>query len=357
MKKIFAITLVIVLVGGGAFLLFYLYKQNQKPPKEWKIANAEKRNIIKKTVATGSIVPEKEVSVKPQISGILDKIYVNPGETVKTGQLIAKIKVIPNMNALNDAESSVRRATISLKNAKKEYDRQKPLFDKSVISAQAFQQVSLDYDLAKENLKAAKENLKIIKEGAASNAGSSTTLVRATVDGMVLDIPMKEGSTVIESNTFNEGSTIAIIADMGKMIFEGKVDESEVGKLKKGMALKLNVGAVDSTSFDANLDYIAPKGVEEEGAIKFEIKAFVDLKKNFFLRAGYSANADIVLEKKDSVLAIEEKNIIFSGDTTFVEIKVAEQKFEKKEIKTGLSDGIYTEVLSGIDKEDKIKVL
>jgi len=226
-----------------------------------------------------------------------------------------------------------------------------------VIAEQEYNRFRVDLDLAKEALEAAKENLQIIREGATKNAGESTTLVRSTVSGMVLDIPFKEGSSVIESNTFNEGTTVATIADMGKMIFEGKVDESEVGKIKKGMDLLLTVGALEDISFNAKLDYISPKGVDEEGTIKFDVRATVELKEDAFLRAGYSANADIVLDKRDSVMSIKESNLIFSGDTIFVEVEVAEQQFEKRQIKTGISDGINIEVVSGLKPDDKIKKL
>ena len=259
------------------------------------------------------------------------------------------------MATVSNAESVLRRARISSGNATKEFNRQKSLFDKGVIAEQEFNRFKLDLQLAEEAVEAAKENLQIIREGMTKNAGTSTTLVRSTVSGMVLDIPFKEGSSVIESNTFNEGTTVATIADMGKMIFEGKVDESEVGKIQKGMDLLLTVGALEDVSFLAKLDYISPKGVDEEGTIKFDIRATVDLNKDAFLRAGYSANADIVLDKKDSVLSIKESNLTFSGDTTYVEIEISDQQFEKRIIKTGISDGIQIEVVSGLKKEDKIK--
>ncbi len=357
MKKFFGILTVLVLIGAFAFLGYYFYEKNQKDPVVYETVQPEFKDIVKKTVATGQIVPKQEIAVKPQVSGIIEKLYVEPGQTVKRGSLLAKIKVVPDMGNLSNAESSLKRAEINLKNAKTELDRQKDLLDKGVIAPQAFQQQKLQYDLAKEAVDNAKENLKIMKEGASSNAASSTTLVRSTVEGMILDTPFKEGSSVIMANNFNEGSTIATIADMGEMIFQGKVDESEVGKLSKDMPLELTIGALDDVTFGAKLNYIAPKGVEEEGTMKFEIKANVELKNDYFLRAGYSANADIVLERKDSVLSISESNLIFSGDTTFVEVQIAEQQFEKRQIKTGLSDGINIQVVDGVSQEDKIKKL
>lgn len=357
MKKFFIIVFVISIIGMSAFLGYYFYQKNQKDPIIYKTETPVRTTIIRKAVATGSIIPRREIEVKPQVSGILEKVFVEPGAKVKRGDLLARIKVIPDMTSVSNAESSLRRAQINLENAKKELDRLKSLFDQGVIAEQAYLQQKLTYDLAKESVVNAEENLRILKEGASKNAEIITTLVRATVDGMILDTPFKEGSTVIQANNFNAGSTIAIIADMSDMIFQGKVDESEVGKLKKGMKLNLTVGAIDSLKFEAELNYIAPKGVVEEGTMKFEVKANVKLNPGIFLRAGYSANADIVLEQKDSVWAIKESNLIFSGDTVFVEVEVAEQKFEKRRIKTGLSDGIMIEVLEGLKPEEKIKVL
>jgi len=348
MKKFFIILFVLILVGASVGLGYYFYKNNEKPKEVFETISPSYEDIIKKTVATGAIVPKKEVTIKPQVSGIIEKLYVEPGEEVRAGQLIAKIKVLPNMATVSNAESTLRRSKINLDNAEREHKRQKGLFDKGVIAEQEYIRFKVDMELAKEAVEAAKENLQIIREGVTNNAGSSTTLVRSTVRGMVLDIPFKEGSSVIESNTFNEGTTVATIADMGKMIFEGKVDESEVGKIKKGMDLLLTVGALEDVKFKAQLDYISPKGVDEEGTIKFDIRATVNLSEDAFLRAGYSANADIVLDKRDSVLSIKESNLIFSGDTTFVEVEVSEQQFEKREIKTGISDGIQIEIVSGL---------
>ena len=209
---------------------------------------------------------------------------------------------------------------------------------------------------AQEELEAARNNLTLIREGVTSKSDQATnTLIRSTINGMILDIPVEEGKSVIETNTFSEGTTIATVADMGEMVFEGKVDETEVGKIKPGMNLLLSIGAIDEQKFNANLEFIAPKGVEENGAIQFEIKAAVKLKDNYFIRSGYSATADIILEKHDSVMVIPESLIHFEGDSSFVEIETADQVFEKRYIKTGLSDGINIEVVSGLAIDDKIK--
>ena len=258
---------------------------------------------------------------------------------------------------LNNAESRLAKARINLEDDSIAYERQKKLLEKKVIAIADFQPFEISYLSAKEEVEAAENNLQLIKEGITKKTGTaSNTLIRSTIEGMVLDVPVEEGNSVIESNTFNEGTTIATVADMGEMIFEGNVDESEVGKLKEGMPLILTIGAIEQESFDAKLEYIAPKGVEENGAIQFEIKAKVALKDTVFIRAGYSANADIVLARKDSVLAIKESLLQFDNDSVYVEVETAPQKFEKRFIKTGLSDGINIEVRSGLKKDDKIKV-
>ncbi|MCG8476391.1 MAG: efflux RND transporter periplasmic adaptor subunit [Cytophagales bacterium] len=342
---------------GGTF--YYLYDKAQEKPVVYSSVSPFKTNIVKKTVATGSITPRKEVAVKSHISGVVDKLFVEAGDLVKKNQLIARIKIIPNISSLNQAEARVKTATINFKNAKAEFKRNKNLFNQQVISQQEFVRYELEYQLRDQELETAKENLEIVKEGATKKKGSVSNLIYSTADGMVLEVPVKEGNFVIESNTFNDGTTLASIADMNEMIFLGKVDESEVGKIRQGMPLSLQVGAIQDETFEALLEYISPKGIDEEGAIQFEIKAEVRLKEGTFLRSGYSANADIVLEKRDSVLALQESNLIFDdeSDSVFVELEIGEQEFEKRLVKTGLSDGINIEILSGLKPKDKVKEL
>ena len=355
MKKIITIVIVIVLIGSFLGTGYFLYQKSVEPPVVYETDSLFVADIIKKTVATGSIVPRKEIALKSQVSGVVETLYVEAGELVKQGQVIAKIKIIPDVVALNNAEASVKNSTINFDNAEKELARQKGLYDQKVIADFEYNKYLLDYNLAKQTLDAAENNLELIKEGASKRSNNVSNLVRSTSEGMVLDVPVKEGTFVIESNTFNEGTTIASIANMNEMIFEGKVDESEVGKIKEGMALDLTIGALDAEKFQAKLEFISPKGVEEEGAIQFPIKAEVNLQKDSFLRAGYSANADIVLDKRDSVLAIRESNLTFEGDKVFVEVQTAPQQFEKREITTGLSDGINIEVKKGIGENDRVK--
>lgn len=358
MKRLTFIIGSIAVLGLLAWTMYYLYEKSQEKPVTYSTEKPEKTDIIQKTVATGSVLPRKEIDIKPVVSGIIDKLFVEPGEIVSEGDVLARIKVIPDMVTLNNAENRLERAEIALENARIDFDRNKKLFDDGVISYADFQPFSLAKKNAETEIQAARDNLQIIREGVSSKSSqTANTLVRSTISGMVLDVPVEIGNSVIEVNNFNEGSTIATVADMSDLIFEGKVDESEVGKIKEGMDLILTIGAIEEEEFDATLEYIAPKGVEENGAIQFEIKAAVDLKENQFIRAGYSANANVVLARREDVLAIDEGLVQYENDTTtYVEIAVGDGKFERRDVKLGLSDGIKVEVLSGIQEGDEIKV-
>ncbi|MGB3182326.1 MAG: efflux RND transporter periplasmic adaptor subunit [Cyclobacteriaceae bacterium] len=355
MKKviyiILAMCIVVLFVGTGVFL----YNKSAEKPEVFEIDTPFKTDITLKTVATGSIKPRKEVAVKSQVSGVVEKIHVEAGQIVKENDLLARIRIIPDMVNVNRAQSELNQARINYNNAKRERDRQQKLHNQKIISEMEFQRFEADFDLAEESLKAAQNNLQLVKEGASRQSGQVSNEVRATSNGMVLDVPVEEGSFVIESNTFNEGTTIVSIADMNDMIFEGTVDESEVGKIKEGMELLMTVGAIENEPFTATLEFISPKGLEEEGAIKFEIRAAVNLKEGQFIRAGYSANADIVLDERSGVLAVKESNLIMEDDQIFVEVHDGEQEFTRKKIKTGLSDGINIEVLEGLEEEQEIK--
>ncbi len=356
MKKIFKILGLVIVVGIFGYTIYFLFQKSQAEPIVFETTTATVTNIIKKTTATGSVVPRKEIEIKPVVSGIIDELYVEEGDLVKKGDLLAKIRIIPNMINLNNAESRVNVAKINLKDAKRNYERQLGLFEKGVIAKADYESYEVTYQNAQEELETAEETLELIKEGQIKNSGTPTnTLVRSTIDGMVLNIPVEIGYQVIEANNFNAGTTIASIADMGEMVFEGYIDESEVGKISEGMPLILTIGALDDVSFDAVLEHISPKGQEKNGAIQFEIKADVILREDRFIRAGYSANADIVLDRADSVLAIPESLLVFEKDTVYVEVETTPQQFEKRYIETGLSDGIIIEVVSGLSKEDKIK--
>ena len=397
------LVIVSILLGG------YFYNKSNKDPIVYDITKPEILDIVKKTVATGSIKPRLEVHIKPQVSGVVEELYLEPGLMVKKGERIAKIKLVPSQVNINSAQSSVElarirakeakrelerqkevfgkkldveQARISYENARVEEERQKKLYDDGIISEQTYynfkmekelqktaydnaqilsrsnlRQFESEVDIREQELEAAINNLALLREGASKSSQQVSNIVVSTVDGMILDIPIEEGSSVIERNNFNEGTSIAIVADMNSLIFEGKVDESDVGKLKEGMPLELTIGAIEDEKIAATLEYISPKGLDEEGSVKFEVKAAIIPQKNVFLRAGYSANGDIILDRRDQVVSIKERDLIIKEDSTFVEISVGDQEFETKQIKTGLSDGIQIEVLSGIDTSTQIKVM
>jgi HlyD family secretion protein len=357
MKKVFRIIGIVILIGAFGGTLFFLYNKSKKKPDVFETKNPFVSNVIKKTVATGSVVPRFEIDIKPQVSGIIDELFVEAGDKVEKDQVVARIKIIPDMVTLNTAETRLNRAKINFEDAKNDFERQQGLFDKNVISYEEYKNAKVAYDSSKEELTAAENNLELIKNGVTKKAETTTnTLVRSTITGTVLDVPVKVGNSVIQSNTFNDGTTIATVANMNDMIFEGKVDETEVGKISTGMPIELEIGAIEKEKFLAELEYISPKGVEENGAIQFEIKASVQLMEGQFIRSGYSANANIVLDKKDSVLVIPEGLLKFENDSSFVEVQTqTEQQFEKRLVKTGLSDGINIEITAGLNEEDKVK--
>ncbi len=357
MKKVIRILVLVVILAIFAATIIYLYNKSKEKPVVYKTETPFNTTIVRKTVATGSVVPRKEIEIKPQVSGIVEEIYVEAGKKVRKGEILAKVRIIPDLVNLNNAEARVERAKIAFEDAKLNYDRQEKLFKNGVIAEAEFQPAQVALKNAKQETDAAEANLELIREGVNKKSGKITnTLIPSTIDGMILDVPVKAGSSVIEANNFNPGTTIASIADVNDMIFEGKVDETEVGKIHPGMDLQLIVGAIENDTFLATLRYISPKGVLENGAVQFEIKADVKLQEDQFLRAGYSANADIVLQRADNVMAIKESLLQFEGDSAYVEVETAPQTFEKRFIKTGLSDGINIQVLDGLKKTDKIKV-
>lgn len=356
MSKRAKIILIIIAIGFVAALIWF-GKKNKKSIVAYETEKPFKTTIVNKTVATGKVIPLEEIEIKPQITGIIDKIYLLEGAKVKKGDLIATIRVVPNEQSLLSAKGRVDNIKIRLSNAKISYDRNKSLFEKGVLSQADYEQVELTYNQAKQDLVNAENDYKIIKSGS-SGVGVANTDIRAQISGTILEIPIKEGDQVIQSNNFNAGTTIATIADMTKMIFEGKVDESEVGKLVRESNIEVSLGAIEGKKFPANLNFIAPKGTEEAGAVQFKIKADVSLDDQYFIRAGYSANAEIVLVKKDSVLSIKESLLQFDRKTEkpYVEVKVEEGKFEKRDVELGISDGINVEILGGIEPEDEMKI-
>ena len=442
MKKFIRILAIVLFILMFLGTLVFLYVKSRPRTAPVKTVSPVKMDIVKKTVLTGSIVARREVEIKAQLSGIVDEIMVEAGDSVKKGQVLARLVLVPNLVHVNDAEARLNKARIALEDANKTFERVKRRYEasikggslltqkqspnliklhlaekdlnqaklnlqdaqdtyardkvlraKQIIPESSFQTTLLQLSKAREEydktetyyqmvraetvdateeeyqkaeierkqalqeLATAQSNLQLIQEGVTpSTREKSNTLIRATIDGSVLEVPVKEGSLVVETSTQSPGTTIAIVADMRDMIFEGNVDETEVDKLHQGMPLILTIGAIENRSFEAQIEHIAPKGTEISGTIQFGLRAKVVLEENYFVRSGYSATADIVLEMRKNVMAIEEGNLIFEGDGVFVEVETGPQKFEKRNIQTGLSDGIHIEVLSGLAAGDRIKV-
>ncbi len=408
MNKGCAISLGLLLLLITLGLGYYFTQDSDDEPDRLETIKPKIDDIISKTVATGAIKPRQEVLIKPQVSGVIEQLYVEPGQIIKKGSKLAKVKLVPSEVNINSAQSSVELSKIRFKaaerelerqrqiynqrldiedakinyeNAKREEARQKSLFDEGLISEVDYnrfkvdlevrkasldnaeitaknnlKQFEADADIRKQEMNAAIDNLQLLREGATRNSGQISNIVISTVSGMLLDVPVEVGSSVIERNNFSEGTTIASVANMSSLIFEGQVDESDVGKLKEGMPLEMTVGAVENEKFAATLEYISPKGTIEEGTVKFEVRAAVNPTEGTFLRAGYSASADIILDRKEKVVVINERDLILKNDSTFVELKTADG-FKRTYVKTGLSDGILVEIKSGIDTSSLIKVI
>ncbi len=358
-KKYLKIALLVVVAALFIWTFVFLYQKSQPKIAVYEIVTPEVTDLEKTTVATGKVEPRDEVLIKPQISGIVSEVYKEAGESVKKNEVIAKVKVIPELGQLNSAESRVRLAEINANQAETDFSRVQKLYKDKLISAEEYEKGEVSIKQAREELQAAKDNLEIIKEGITKNSASfSSTLIRSTIDGLILDVPIKVGNSVIMSNTFNDGTTIATVANMNDLIFRGKIDETEVGRVHEGMPVKLTIGALQNLSFNAVLEYISPKGVEENGANQFEIKAAVAAPDSVQIRSGYSANAEIVLERIQKTLALPESTIEFSGDSTFVYVmtdSVPQQQFRRQPIKVGMSDGIKIAIKEGITAKDKIR--
>lgn len=359
MKKYLKVILaaIVGLVFISTFV--FLYMKSKPQPVVYDEFMPKVADINKTTVITGTIEPRDEVEVKPQISGIITEIYKEAGDKVEAGEVIAKVKVIPDMGQLSSAESRVRLAEINLKQAQVNYNREKQLYDKQLVSAEEYDNVRQALDQAREEKTAAIDALEVVRDGvSSSNASASSTLIRSTISGLILDVPVKVGNSVILSNTFNDGTTIATVADMGDLIFKGNIDETEVGQLVTGMQMKITIGALQNLRFDASLEYISPKATDNNGANQFEIKAAVSVPQGNEIRSGYSANAEIVLASARSVLTVPESAIEFSGDDTYVYVVKGqgdEKTYERRKVVTGLSDGVNIEIRSGLKKTDRVR--
>lgn len=358
MKKVLKITGLILLGLLVVWTFVFLWKKSKPKVKNYQVEQAQNATIEKKTVATGKVQPRNEILIKPQISGIIEELYKEAGDKVQAGDVIAKIKVIPDMVTLSSAESRLTRANLIYEQSKRNFERDSVLYNKDVISREEFEKVRLQYRNDYEELKSAEDNVSLVRDGlTARTASFSNTLIRSTVSGTILDVPTKVGNSVIQSNNFNDGTTIASVADMTDMLFVGKIDETEVGKVSVGMPMKITIGAMQDESLTAELEYVSPKGNEEGGAILFEMKAAMNIPSNLFVRAGYSANAEIILDKREDVLTIPESTVEFNVDTAFVYLVTNQnpQKFQRKPIKIGLSDGVKIEVTEGLEENDKIR--
>ena len=360
MKKYFKYILMalVAVIFIGTFV--FLYIKSQPQPEGYDEFTLQRMDIRKTTVVTGKIEPRNEVNVKPQISGIITEILKEAGETVQEGEVIAKVKVIPDMGSLSAAQSRLRLAEINRKQAQTDYDREKALFDKGLVAADEYDKIAQALRQAREEVDAAQDNLEVVRDGVSkSNASASSTLIRSTITGLILDIPVKVGNSVILANTFNDGTTIATVANMNDLIFRGNIDETEVGRLSTGMTMKITIGALQDLKFDARLEYIAPKATDQNGANQFEIKAAVNLPSNATnIRSGYSANAEIVLAEAKNVLAVQESAIEFDGDDTYVYVIKGEgdkQTYERRKVQTGISDGINIEIRSGVKPNERIR--
>lgn len=360
MKKYFKYILMalVAVIFIGTFV--FLYIKSQPQPEVYDEFTLQRMDIRKTAVVTGKIEPRNEVNVKPQISGIITEILKEAGETVQEGEVIAKVKVIPDMGSLSAAQSRLRLAEINRKQAQTDYDREKTLFDKGLVAADEYDKIAQTLRQAREEVDAAQDNLEVVRDGVSkSNASASSTLIRSTITGLILDIPVKVGNSVILANTFNDGTTIATVANMNDLIFRGNIDETEVGRLSTGMTMKITIGALQDLKFDARLEYIAPKATDQNGANQFEIKAAVNLPSNATnIRSGYSANAEIVLAEAKNVLAVQESAIEFDGDDTYVYVVKGEgdkQTYERRKVQTGISDGINIEIRSGVKPNERIR--
>ncbi len=359
MKKNFRILIWVFLcvIFLGTFV--YLFFNSQPEEAVYEIVSPSIGDIERTTVLTGKIEPRDEIEIKPQISGIVDEININPGDKVKIGDIIAKIRVIPDEAQLSSAQNRVEVAQLTLEQSKREFERTENLYKKTFVSREEYEQTQTAYEKAKTELASAIDALSIVRDGISStNAQQSNTLVRSTIDGLILEVPVKVGSSVIQANTMNDGTTIATIADMNELIFVGKIDETEVGLMKVGMDMKLSIGALSEARPSARIEYISPKGVEENGSNTYEIKADIVVPDSVLLRAGYSANGSVVLNSAKQVLIIPESVVEFLGDSTYVYCmtdSVPVRKFERRTIKTGISDGVNIHVLDGITEDTKLR--
>ena len=358
MKNQIKYIVIFLIIGSLLYVLNYFKQANSASIIDYETEQPFYTSIVKEVVATGKLNPEDEIELKPQVSGIIDKIFVEEGDIVVRGDLIANIRVVPNEQALLSATSRINSAKLSYDNARKLFERSVKLYEKGVISKQDFENSQLSMEQSTESLRQAENDFKIIKKGTLTGGSTANTNVLSQISGTILEIPIREGSPITETNTFSPGTTIATVADMTKMIFEGQVDETEVSKLAEGSEIKVILGALEKDEFGAKLTFVAPKGIEVGGAVQFKIKADVKIPESVNVRAGYSANAIMSIGQKENILCINESLLQFNRitDKPFVEILKEDGSFVKRDVEVGISDGINVEILKGIKEGDKIKV-
>ncbi|MBO7050131.1 MAG: efflux RND transporter periplasmic adaptor subunit [Bacteroidaceae bacterium] len=356
MKKVIKYIVVALIAVAFIGTFVFLYKNSQPEQIRYQELPAKKQDVARSTVLTGKIVPRNEVNIKPQINGIIAEIFKEAGQMVQKGEVIARLTVIPDMNSLSAAQSRVRLSEINLKQAQTNFDREKALFDKNLISAEEYEKTEQALSQAKEEYAASQESLEVIRDGVSSkNATSSSTLIRSTITGLILDIPVKVGNSVIQANTLNDGTTVATVANMNDLIFEGQIDETEVGSLYEGMPLTITIGALKDYTFDADLEYISPKAVENNGANQFKVKAAVKVDSEHVIRSGYSANAQIDLEKATDVLTVPESALEFVKEESYVYKKAQDGTYTKTKVTTGLSDGVNIQIKEGLSEGDTVR--
>lgn len=359
MLKIVAIVVFVLAVVG---IFAYFGKKNSQDNQVYEVTQAEIGDIKVKAVATGEVKPVETIEIKPNISGVIKSINVTEGQYVEKGQLIAEIKVVPNVANLNSALQNIRSAEIQVNLQQKEFNRAKTLYSQGVIPKADYDNALAAYQNAQQSLRTAEANYKVAQTGVAPGLESyATTRITATTSGVILDIPVEIGNMVQEINNFSTGTTIATMADITKMIFAGKVDEAEVGKLKEGMKIEVSIGAIPNKTFTAILDFISPQGVASNGVVQFEIKAPIQLDADFFIRAGYSANAEVITQSASKVLMIKSAHVRYDeNQKPYVEVlksgSGADATYEKQYITLGITDGVNVEVKSGLNQNDKIKI-
>lgn len=356
-------------------VITYFINSNKQEKEVFLTKKPFVQDLEDKVMATGKIVPKEEIEIKPNMPGIIDKIYVNEGDKVEVGQLIAALKIVPNIQSVNAAQQEVNNGRLQIANAEmnlstqqKQFDMQQSLYQQGVISKQEYltaqqqlQSAQIQLKNAQQQLVTAQKSLQIAKTGVTPELQSlATTQIRSKASGTVLEVPVKVGNQVIEANSFNAGTTIASVANLNSLIFEGKIDEAQAGKLKEGMEMNIVIGALQNKKFSGKLTMIAPKGKEESGTIKFPVEGDVFNPNGEYIRAGFSANGEIVLNAQKNALLLDESLIQYEkqngADVPFVEVKKANGKFEKVFVKLGGSDGINVQILSGLDKNAEVKV-